>query len=77
MVLCCNCSCASLGRSRGGLIFLVDAILNGVMGTWANFVNSGVYFGVAFAVLPTFEVVYSVAELFACTSSYTGAGLPL
>lgn len=41
LLLCCNCSCACLGRSQGGLIFVVDAVFNGVLGTWANFNQSG------------------------------------
>jgi len=77
LVLCCNCSCACIGRRQGGLIYVVDAVLSGVMGTWANVVQSSWQLAAAFVVLPTFEVVYSVAELFACTSSYTDAGLPL
>lgn len=76
VLLCCNCSCACIGRGQGGLIHVVDAVFNGVLGTWANYIQSGLYFGVAFAVLPTFEVAYSVAELFSCTSSYS-AELPL
>lgn len=70
VILCCNCSCACIGRAQGGLLYFVDAIFSGVLGTWANVTQSGLQFALVFAALPTFEVAYSVGELFACTSAF-------
>ncbi|CAM9668504.1 unnamed protein product [Ectocarpus sp. 13 AM-2016] len=63
MILFCNCTCI-MAPGEGGLLHVVDAVFNGVLGTWANVVQSGFALGAVFMVLPVFEIVYCVAELF-------------
>ncbi len=68
VVCCCNSTC-TMAPGEGGLLHVVDAIFNGVLGTWANVVQSGFALGAVFAVLPTFEIAYSVLELFVACGS--------
>lgn len=68
VVCCCNSTC-TMAPGEGGLLHVVDAVLNGVLGTWANVAQSGFALGAVFAVLPTFEIAYSVAELFVVCST--------
>ncbi len=71
LTLCtCNCS-GTLAPGEGGLLFVIDAVFNGVLGTAANVVQSGYVLGAVFVVLPTFEIVYSVAELFVVMNTAT------
>lgn len=69
---CCNCTW-SMAPGKGSLIYFVDAVFNGVLGTWANVVQSGYVFGAVFLALPIFEIVYAVAELFVVMNA---SGLP-
>lgn len=62
-ICCCNITC-TMAAGEGGLLHVVDAVFNGVLGTWANVVQSGMVFGVVFALLPAFEILYSLLELF-------------